>query len=77
MTDNPLQKYVDAIDNPTPYVQPPLHPAEGQYILKALDFLVIYATNENRHELIEQPMHETLEGKMVDIIADAPIPEEE
>ena len=67
MTDNPLQKYVDAIDNPQEYVQPLLSIEEGQYLLKALDMLAIRAT-----DYVERPIHDELEEKMTDIILEAP-----
>jgi hypothetical protein len=68
MTDNPLQKYVDNIDNPQEYVQPLLSVEEGQYLLKSLDILAIRA-----EDYVEQPMHEELEQKMTDIILEAPL----
>lgn len=67
MTDNPLQKYVDAIDTAEEYVQPPLSTEEGQYLLKALDYLAIRA-----EEYVERPLHDELEQKMTDIILEAP-----
>lgn len=70
MTENPLQKYIDAIDNP--YVQPPLTAEGGQYLLKALDYLVIYADKNDQPELVEQPRHENLEAMLVDVITFAP-----
>jgi hypothetical protein len=68
MTDNPLQKHVDNIDNPQEYVQPLLSVEEGQYLLKSLDILAIRA-----EDYVEQPMHEELEQKMTDIILEAPL----
>lgn len=67
MTDNPLQKYVNNIDNPQEYVQPLLSTEEGQYLLKALDYLAIRA-----EEYVERPLHDELEEKMTDIILEAP-----
>jgi uncharacterized protein YeeX (DUF496 family) len=67
MTDNPLQKHVDAIDNPQEYVQPNISVDEGQYLLKALDYLAIRA-----EEYVERPIHDELEEKMTDIILEAP-----
>jgi uncharacterized protein YeeX (DUF496 family) len=67
MTDNPLQKHVDAIDNPQEYVQPNISVDEGQYLLKALDYLAIRA-----EEYVERPLHDELEEKMTDIILEAP-----
>jgi hypothetical protein len=68
--DNPLQKYVDQFDKP--YVQAPLTPRVAQYILKALDYLHIYAQKQDEPALIEQPLHSEIEDEMVDIIAYAP-----
>lgn len=70
MTDNPLQKYIDKIDEP--YVQPPLTAEGGQYLLKALDYLTIYSIDNNQSELIEQPRHDDLEGMLTDVIMYAP-----
>lgn len=67
---NPLQKYVDKLDQP--YVQTPLTPRVAQYILKALDYLNIYSQKHNEPALIEQPLHDDTEAEMVDIIAYAP-----
>ena len=64
---NPLQKYLDKLDQP--YVQPPLTPRLAQYILKALDYLHIYSTKHDEPALIEQSLHEEAEAQMVDIIA--------
>ena len=67
---NPLQKYVDQLDQQ--YVQPPLTPRVAQYILKALDYLHIYSEKHQQPELVEQPLHEQVESDMVDVIAYAP-----
>ncbi len=67
---NPLQKYVDKLDQP--YVQPPLTPRVAQYLLKALDYLHIYSQKHNEPALIEQPLHQDTENALVDIIAYAP-----
>jgi hypothetical protein len=67
---NPLQKYVDKLDQP--YVQPSLTPRVAQYILKALDYLHIYSQKNNEPALIEQPLHSEIENDMVDVIAYAP-----
>ncbi len=69
--DNPLQKYVDAIDNEK-YVQPPLTAEGGQYLLKALDYLYIYSKDNNQPELIEQPRHNDTEAMLTDVIMYAP-----
>ena len=71
MTDNPLQKYVDAIDNEK-YVQPALTAQAGQYLLKALDYLFIYSRDNNQPELIEQPRHNDTEAMLTDVIMYAP-----
>jgi hypothetical protein len=70
MEDNPLQKYVDAIDNPKEFVQPNISPALAQYIVKALDYLAIAATTQP--DLIEPKYHDRAESIMVDIICLAP-----
>jgi len=67
---NPLQKYVDKLDQP--YVQPPLTPRVAQYILKALDYLHIYSQKNNEPALIEQPLHEDTEAMITDVIMYAP-----
>jgi hypothetical protein len=69
---NPLQKYVDALDNPQPYAQKALTPRVAQYVLKALDYLHIYSTKHNEPALIEQPLHSEVENDMVDVIYHAP-----
>lgn len=70
MTENPLQKYVDAIDKE--YVQPALTAQVGQYLLKALDYLVIYADKHDQPELVEQPRHDDTEAMLTDVIMYAP-----
>lgn len=70
--DNPLQKYVDAIDNKKEYVQPALTAQVGQYLLKALDYLFIYSKDNNQPELIEQPRHNDTEAMLTDVIMYAP-----
>ena len=70
MTENPLQKYVDAIDKE--YVQPALTAQVGQYLLKALDYLVIYANKHDQPELVEQPRHDDTEAMLTDVIMYAP-----
>ena len=70
MEENPLQKYVDAIDNPKEFIQPNISPALAQYIVKALDYLAIAATTQP--DLIEPKYHDRAESIMVDIICLAP-----
>lgn len=70
MTENPLQKYVDAIDNPTPYVQAHISQPIAQYFLKALDYLHIYAQKFDQPEIIEPALHEEAEGIVTDILLD-------
>jgi len=67
---NPLQKYLDKLDQP--YVQPPLTPRVAQYILKALDYLHIYSKDHNAPALIEQPLHDETEAMITDVIMYAP-----
>ncbi len=70
MEENPLQKYVDAIDNSNEFVQPRISPALAQYIVKALDYLAIAASTQP--DLIDPKCHEAAESIMVDIISLAP-----
>jgi hypothetical protein len=70
MTENPLQKYVDELDKE--YVQPALTAQGGQYLLKALDYLVIYANRHEQPELVEQPRHDDLEDMLTNVIMHAP-----
>lgn len=70
--DNPLQKYVDAIDNQKEYVQPALTAQVGQYLLKALDYLVIHSKLHNQPELVEQPRHDNTESLLTDVIMYGP-----
>jgi hypothetical protein len=67
---NPLQKYVDKLDQQ--HVQPPLTPRVAQYILKALDYLHIYSKERNAPALIEQPLHDETEAMITDVIIYAP-----
>jgi hypothetical protein len=70
--ENPLQKYVDALDNPTAYTQPNISIRVANYIIKALDYLHIYAGEKDQPELIESDIHQEAEEAMVDIVALAP-----
>ncbi len=67
---NPLQKYVDALDNLSTYVPPVINPTQAQYLIKALDYLKIWSQEYNN--VIEQPLHDQLEEMMVDIVSLAP-----
>lgn len=67
---NPLQKYLDQLE--TPYEQPPLTPRVAQYLLKALDYLHIYATKNQTPALVEQPLHDQVEATLTDVIMYAP-----
>jgi hypothetical protein len=69
---NPLQKYVDAIDNKQPYVQPTITPKVAQYILKALDYLHIFAQKHDVPEIIEPELQAESEELMTHIILEAP-----
>jgi hypothetical protein len=64
---NPLSKYLDQS-----YVQQPLTPRVAQYILKALDYLHIYSQKHDEPALIEQPLHDEVEGLITDVIIYAP-----
>lgn len=67
---NPLQKYVEALDNPTPFIPPVINPTQAQYVIKALDYLKIWS--QEHDDVVEQPLHDQLEEIMVDIVALAP-----
>lgn len=67
---NPLQKYVEALDNPTPFIPPVINPTQAQYVIKALDYLKIWS--QEYDDVVEQPLHDQLEEIMVDIVALAP-----
>lgn len=69
---NPLQKYVDKLDNPTTYIQPVINPTQAQYLIKALDYLKI--CSQEHDDVIEQPLHDQIEEILVDIVALAPGP---
>jgi hypothetical protein len=64
---NPLSKYLDQS-----YVQQPLTPRVAQYILKALDYLHIYSQKHDEPALIEQPLHDEVEGLITDVIIYTP-----
>lgn len=69
MKDEPsLEEVLDLFEKSKSYVQPPLKSQEGQYLLKALDYLVIHSKQTNQPDLVEQPRHEELEGMMTDVI---------
>jgi hypothetical protein len=72
MTDNPLQKYVDAVDDAPTFIQPRITPRLAQYILKALDYLHIYAQKFDTPEIIEPEYQVQAEEIMTDIILEAP-----
>lgn len=67
---NPLQKYVDALDNPPIYVAPVINPIHAQYVIKALDYLKIWS--QEHDYVVEQPIHDQLEEMMVDIVTLTP-----
>lgn len=68
--ENPLQKYVDALDGPKEFVQPVITPALAQYVLKALDYLEI--SGASQQGLVEREHHDAAESIMIDIISYAP-----
>lgn len=70
MEENPLKKYLDAIDNPKEFIQPNISPKLAQYIVKALDYLEI--TGANQPGLVEREQHDLAESMMIDIISYAP-----
>jgi hypothetical protein len=54
------------------YTQPYITPSLAQYILKALDYLHIYAQKHDEPEIIEPALQEQADQIMTDIILDAP-----
>lgn len=76
MKDNPLQKYVDAIDKQELYVQPTISVRLAQYLLKSLDYLQIHAQHTDNPSIVEPDLHSEGEDAMTDIVLDAPLPEE-
>jgi hypothetical protein len=70
--DNPLQKYADELDNPTPFAAPKISIRMANYIIKALDYLHIYAGEKDEPELIESDIHKEAEEAMVDIVVLSP-----
>lgn len=67
---NPLQKYVDALDNPPPYIPPVINPTQANYLIKALDYLKIWS--QEHDDVLEQPVHDKVEEIMMDIVTFAP-----
>jgi hypothetical protein len=67
---NPLQKYVDALDNPASYTPSVINATQAQYLIKALDYLKIWS--QEHHDVTEEPLHEQVEAMMVDIVAFGP-----
>jgi len=55
-----------------PYTQPSITPRLAQYILKALDYLHIYAQKHDEPEIIEPELQAEADQIMTDIILDAP-----
>lgn len=63
---NPLQKYVDAWDNPVPFNRPVITREMAQYIITSLDILEIWeATHPGNVEIV---MHRDIASKMIDIM---------
>jgi len=54
------------------YTQPHITPRLAQYMLKALDYLHIYAQKHDEPEIIETELQEQADQIMTDIILDAP-----
>lgn len=52
--------------------QPHITPRLAQYIIKALDYLNIYAQKHDEPEIIEPELQAEADEIMVDIILDAP-----
>jgi len=59
------------------YIQPHISTRLAQYIQKALDYLHIYAQKMDDPSVIEPELHKEADDAMIDIILDAPLPEEE
>jgi hypothetical protein len=70
--ENPLQKYAEELDNPTPFAAPKISIRMANYIIKALDYLHIYAGEKDEPELIESDIHKEAEEAMVDIVVLSP-----
>jgi len=70
--DNTLQKYAKELDNPTPFAAPKISIRMANYIIKALDYLHIYAGEKDEPELIESDVHKEAEEAMVDIVVLSP-----
>jgi hypothetical protein len=64
------------MNNEDLYVQPHISVRLAQYIQKALDYLHIYAQKMDDPSVIEPELHKEAEDAMVDIMLDAPLPEE-
>jgi hypothetical protein len=54
------------------YTQPTITPKLAQYIIKALDYLQIYAQKHDEPEIIEPELQAEADQIMTDIILDAP-----
>ena len=65
------------MNNEDLYVQPHISVRLAQYIQKALDYLHIYAQKMDDPSVIEPELHKEAEDVMVDIMLDAPLPEEQ
>jgi len=64
------------MNNEDLYVQPHISVRLAQYIQKALDYLHIYAQKMDEPSVIEPELHKEADEAMVDIMLDAPLPEE-
>jgi hypothetical protein len=64
------------MSNENLYVQPHISTRLAQYIQKALDYLHIYAQKMDDPSVIEPDLHKEADDVMVDIMLDAPLPEE-
>tara|TARA_R110000868_G_scaffold26592_3_gene102209 strand:+ start:723 stop:929 length:207 start_codon:yes stop_codon:yes gene_type:complete len=64
------------MNNEDLYVQPHISVRLAQYIQKALDYLHIYAQKMDDPSVIEPELHKEAEDVVVDIMLDAPLPEE-
>ena len=69
---NPLQKYVDELDARDSFVQKPLTKHEAVYLLKCLDYFMIYVEKK-----VVQPIHDKLCALMCDVIFHLDDPDEE
>jgi hypothetical protein len=60
-----------------PYIQPIISPKLAHYLIKALDYLHIYAGQHDQPSLIEPELHQEGDALLVEIVIETPDPEDE